>query len=75
VDSPSRSALARYRGDQAATAGMLDFAVDVRSAEPPSWLVERLAARHGRHLRAAVRPEWPTLIDALVDVTAGEVAR
>jgi len=26
---------------------MLDFAVNVRTAEPPSWLVERLAARLG----------------------------
>jgi histidinol-phosphate aminotransferase len=26
---------------------MLDFAVNVRAAEPPSWLVERLAARLG----------------------------
>ena len=24
---------------------MLDFAVNVRTTEPPSWLVERLAAR------------------------------
>jgi len=36
---------ARYHGDQAATSGMLDFAVNVRSAQPPSWLLERLAAR------------------------------
>ncbi len=36
---------ARYHGDQAAAPGMLDFAVNVRSEEPPSWLVERLAAR------------------------------
>ncbi|MGX9792291.1 Rv2231c family pyridoxal phosphate-dependent protein CobC [Mycobacterium sp. MMS18-G62] len=38
-------AAARYHGDQAAVPGMLDFAVNVRTAEPPSWLVERLAAR------------------------------
>ncbi len=36
---------ARYHGDQAVTPGMLDFAVNVRAAGPPSWLVERLAAR------------------------------
>ncbi|MCW2729731.1 MAG: cobD [Mycobacterium sp.] len=33
---------ARYHGDQAATEGMLDFAVDVRAVRPPSWLVGRL---------------------------------
>ncbi|MEO3761464.1 Rv2231c family pyridoxal phosphate-dependent protein CobC [Mycobacterium sp. B14F4] len=42
--SPLRAA-ARYHGDQAAVPGMLDFAVNVRAAEPPSWLVERLADR------------------------------
>ncbi|MGY4650297.1 Rv2231c family pyridoxal phosphate-dependent protein CobC [Mycobacterium sp. URHB0021] len=40
-------AAARYHGDQAVRVGMLDFAVDVRAAVPPSWLVERLAARLG----------------------------
>jgi len=38
-------AAARYHGDQAAEPGMLDFAVNVRHAQPPAWLVERLAAR------------------------------
>lgn len=38
-------AAARYHGDQAATPGMLDFAVNVRHLQPPSWLVQRLAAR------------------------------
>jgi hypothetical protein len=34
---------------------MLDFAVNVRAAEPPSWLVDRLADRlAGRALRAAM---------------------
>jgi histidinol-phosphate aminotransferase len=46
VASQSRAA-ARYHGDQAAAPGMLDFAVNVRAAEPPSWLVERLTARMG----------------------------
>jgi histidinol-phosphate aminotransferase len=44
VASQSRAA-ARYHGDQAAVPGMLDFAVNVRAAEPPSWLVDRLTAR------------------------------
>ncbi len=38
---------ARYHGDQAVTPGMLDFAVNVRAAGPPSWLVDRLSARLG----------------------------
>jgi histidinol-phosphate aminotransferase len=36
---------ARYHGDQAAIPAMLDFAVNVRAAGPPSWLVDRLSAR------------------------------
>jgi histidinol-phosphate aminotransferase len=35
----------RYHGDQAALPGMLDFAVNVRGAAPPPWLLDRLAAR------------------------------
>ena len=35
----------RYHGDQAATAGMLDFAVNIRPGGPPDWLTRRLAAR------------------------------
>ncbi|RAV16276.1 threonine-phosphate decarboxylase [Mycolicibacterium sp. GF69] len=42
--SPLRAA-ARYHGDQAVAPGMLDFAVNVRADAPPSWLVDRLAAR------------------------------
>ncbi|OBB73172.1 PLP-dependent enzyme, histidinol-phosphate/aromatic aminotransferase or cobyric acid decarboxylase [Mycolicibacterium flavescens] len=42
--SPLRAA-ARYHGDQAVVPGMLDFAVNVRADEPPSWLVDRLSAR------------------------------
>ncbi len=38
-------AASRYHGDQAAEPGMLDFAVNVRHAQPPAWLVQRLAAR------------------------------
>src|ERR1700739_3798399 len=38
-------ATARYHGDQAAEPGMLDFAVNVRHAQPPAWLIQRLAAR------------------------------
>jgi histidinol-phosphate aminotransferase len=55
VASQSR-AEARYHGDQAAVPGMLDFAVNVRAAEPPSWLVDRLNARMaelGRYPSAA----------------------
>ena len=46
VSDPGRVRdLARYHGDQAATAGLLDFAVNVRHRRPPDWLSERLAAR------------------------------
>jgi histidinol-phosphate aminotransferase len=34
-----------YHGDRAVTPGMLDFAVNVRHAQPPGWLVQRLTAR------------------------------
>jgi len=42
---PSPPLAARYHGDQAVAPGMLDFAVNVRHAQPPEWLVRRLAAR------------------------------
>lgn len=42
---PSACAAARYHGDQAAEPGMLDFAVNVRHAQPPAWLLQQLAAR------------------------------
>jgi histidinol-phosphate aminotransferase len=47
VVSPDRSPseAARYHGDQAAEPGMLDFAVNIRHAQPPAWLLQRLAAR------------------------------
>ena len=43
--NPSPPAAARYHGDQAVAPGMLDFAVNVRHAQPPEWLMQRLAAR------------------------------
>jgi histidinol-phosphate aminotransferase len=42
---PSACAATRYHGDQAAEPGMLDFAVNVRHAQPPAWLLQQLAAR------------------------------
>jgi histidinol-phosphate aminotransferase len=42
---PSPPGAARYHGDQAVAPGMLDFAVNVRHAHPPEWLMRRLAAR------------------------------
>src|ERR1700757_4750537 len=42
---PSPPAAGRYHGDQAVAPGMLDFAVNVRHAQPPEWLMQRLAAR------------------------------
>lgn len=41
----SRIVRARYHGDQDAAPGMLDFAVNVRRAQPPPWLVQQLSAR------------------------------
>src|ERR1700758_5725263 len=43
--APTPPAAGRYHGDQAAAPGMLDFAVNVRHAQPPEWLMRRLAAR------------------------------
>jgi histidinol-phosphate aminotransferase len=42
---PSPPAAARYHGDQAVAPGMLDFAVNIRHAQPPQWLIQRLAAQ------------------------------
>ncbi len=36
---------ARFHGDRETGPGMLDFAVNVRGAGPPGWLVNRLASR------------------------------
>src|ERR1700752_1145390 len=41
----SPPAAGRYHGDQAVAPGILDFAVNVRHAQPPEWLIQRLAAR------------------------------
>lgn len=38
---------ARYHGDQAVQAGLVDFAVNVRRKRPPQWLTDRLSARLG----------------------------
>lgn len=43
--APIPLAAVRYHGDQAATPGMLDFAVNVRHDQPPDWLLHRLAGR------------------------------
>ncbi len=41
----SPPAAVRYHGDQAVAPGMLDFAVNVRHARPPEWLLQLLVAR------------------------------
>lgn len=41
----TRLARARHHGDQDVEPGMLDFAVNVRHPQPPSWLLQRLAER------------------------------
>ncbi|ORA08936.1 Rv2231c family pyridoxal phosphate-dependent protein CobC [Mycobacterium asiaticum] len=41
----ARMSRARYHGDQDVLPGMLDFAVNVRHAQPPSWLIAQLSAR------------------------------
>jgi len=35
----------RYHGDRAAAPEMLDFAVNIRNAQPPAWLLRRLTDR------------------------------
>ncbi|OBK17229.1 Rv2231c family pyridoxal phosphate-dependent protein CobC [Mycobacterium asiaticum] len=41
----ARVSRARYHGDQDVLPGMLDFAVNVRHAQPPGWLLTTLGAR------------------------------
>ncbi|MGV0646415.1 Rv2231c family pyridoxal phosphate-dependent protein CobC [Mycolicibacterium sp. XJ2546] len=68
---------ARYHGDQAAAPGMLDFAVNVRTDEPPTWLVDRLAARLpelGRYPSAADEQRAVTAVAARHGRSADEVA-
>jgi histidinol-phosphate/aromatic aminotransferase/cobyric acid decarboxylase-like protein len=72
----SRTA-ARYHGDQAAEPGMLDFAVNMRAAEPPSWLVDRLTARLtdlGRYPSAADERRAVTAVAARHGRSADDVA-
>lgn len=47
VDGRAARPASRYHGDQDAEPGLLDFAVNVRAARPPSWLVDRLSGRLG----------------------------
>ena len=70
-------AAARYHGDVAAVPGMLDFAVNVRADEPPSWLVDRLAARLsdlGRYPSAADERRAVRAVAARHGRAADEVA-
>jgi histidinol-phosphate aminotransferase len=54
---------------------MLDFAVNVRATEPPSWLVDRLAALiapsftgpEAALAAAGARPDWPVQVDAIAE--------
>lgn len=70
-------AAARYHGDQAAVPGTLDFAVNVRAAEPQSWLVDRLATRLGdlgRYPSAADEQRAVAAVAARHQRSADEVA-
>ncbi|HOB48543.1 MAG TPA: Rv2231c family pyridoxal phosphate-dependent protein CobC [Mycobacterium sp.] len=55
---------ARFHGDRETGPGMLDFAVNVRGAGPPDWLVNRLAGR------LADLGAYPTQADADAAVSA-----
>ncbi len=61
-------AAARYHGDQAAGPGVLNFAVNVRAAEPPSWLVERLTSRLTDLGRYPGADDEQPAIDAVAEV-------
>jgi histidinol-phosphate aminotransferase len=68
---------ARYHGDQAVVPGMVDFAVNVRVAGPPSWLVDRLSGRLtdlGRYPSAADERRAVEAVAARHGRSGGEVA-
>ncbi|OBA71157.1 hypothetical protein A5641_10790 [Mycobacterium sp. 1554424.7] len=69
--NPSPPAAARYHGDQAVAPGMLDFAVNVRHAQPPEWLMRRLAAR----LPDLARYPGPADVHRAQDAAAGRHGR
>jgi histidinol-phosphate aminotransferase len=69
--NPSPPAAARYHGDQAVAPGMLDFAVNVRHAQPPEWLMRRLAAR----LPDLARYPGPPDVHRAQDAAAGRHGR
>jgi histidinol-phosphate aminotransferase len=49
---------------------MLDFAVNVRATEPPSWLVDRLRARLANLGRSPGSVDEQRAIDAVAEVPA-----
>jgi histidinol-phosphate/aromatic aminotransferase/cobyric acid decarboxylase-like protein len=53
---------------------MLDFAVNVRAAEPPSWLVERLTSRLGDLGRYPGSDDEQRAMDAVADAVVGDDA-
>jgi histidinol-phosphate aminotransferase len=69
--NPSPPAAGRYHGDQAVAPGMLDFAVNVRHAQPPEWLMRRLTAR----LPDLARYPGPADVHRAQDAAAGRHGR